>query len=134
MPNNSWDAALNDLFQADDGSESFAESVTLGKAFDVVAKVEIGRNLNEFTTADRLDVTIENISSSQPLVPRQTLNRTLTPTSAQRNETLRIDIPDGWTASVGDVLQVTASYHAVAGVHSDFSAKQGGLFVVVPKN
>jgi hypothetical protein len=118
------------VFPADDKTEDFAESVPKGAAFDVVAKVEIGRNLMQFADADLLYVTVGNLSKSSILATEK-LPRTIKPEDRKRNDTLRVDIKPGWVADVGDVLQVTASYRAEAGIHTDFSSAQSGLFVVV---
>jgi len=42
MTNNRWDAAIKQVYPADNGTSSFADTVRLGKAFDVIASVEIG--------------------------------------------------------------------------------------------
>lgn len=130
MPNNSWDAAINNLYPADDGTNNFAETVRAGKAFDVIAAIEIGRNLREFVGSDELTVTVTN-RSKMKVVKTATQSRPLVPQSAPLTEDLRVNIEDGWTADDGDVLEAVATYKAVAGVHTDYSSTKSQLFTVV---
>ncbi|GAA1896208.1 hypothetical protein [Asanoa iriomotensis] len=131
MPNNNWDAAIKQLYPADDGTKNFAEMVSLGKAFDVIASVEIGKNLREFVDGDRLTVTVIN-HSKMAVVTNRTVARTLVPQSAPLTEDLKVDIDPGWTADEGDVLEAVATYKAQAGIHTDFSSTTSHLFTVVP--
>ena len=131
MANNSWDAAIKQLYPADDGTKDFAETVKKGDAFDVVASIEIGRNLMQFVDGDTLYVTVSNLSRME-VVTRERKQRVIKPEDKTRTEDLTVDIKSGWTADVGDVLQVVATYTAEAGLHTDFSATTSELFVVVP--
>jgi len=42
----------------------------------------------------------------------------------------RVNIPAGWSANAGDVLQAVASYKVTAGVNNDFSTAVSQTFVV----
>jgi hypothetical protein len=130
MANNSWDAAIKQLYPADEGTMDFAETVKVGKAFDVIAAIEIGRNLREFVNGDLLTVTVTN-RSKMAVVRKKAQPRALTPQSAALAEDLRVQIEDGWTADEGDVLEAVATYKAVAGVHTDLSSTTSQLFTVV---
>ncbi|GIF72416.1 hypothetical protein [Asanoa siamensis] len=132
MANNSWDAAIKQLYPADNGTKDFAETVARGKPFDVVAAIEIGRNLREFVTSDLLTVTVTN-RTRMTVVAQVTAPRTLAPASAALAEDLRVDINGGWDAKAGegDVLEAVATYKTVAGVHTDYSSATSQLFTVV---
>jgi hypothetical protein len=127
----SQDANIKLLYAADDGTFFTADTVENGSAFDVIANVEIGRNLMEVVTKEELFVSVVNLSRSS-LLRRQTLSNGLQPQTNQqpRNQELRVSFAGGWSAEEGDVLQAVATYKVTSGARTDLSTAQSPVFVV----
>lgn len=124
----SLDANLKLVYAVDDGNFFTIDTVEIGEAFDVIANVEIGDTFMKFVDEHTVHVSIVNQSKSEQ-VASVTRNLTLAPSDAALNSEVRVDIPAGWTADVGDVLQVVASYIVRAGNVFDYSHAQGGSFI-----
>lgn len=130
-----WDASVKLLYAVDQGLFFTIDDVANDAAFDVIANVEIGENLNEVVDSHTVRVGIRNLTTSEtvaieedtaPLTPQDN-----TPFHAE----LRVGIPAGWSSTgsgtnVGDVLQAVASYVVVAGVNTDLSTAESNSFVV----
>jgi hypothetical protein len=125
-----WDASIKLLYATDAGTFFTIDDVSSGAAFDVIANVEIGENLNEHVNSFVLRVGIVNLTQSSSVFSVDQPG-TLTPAN---NQTFfaeeRVNIPAGWAAAVGDVLQAVASYKVTAGANTDFSTAQSNTFVV----
>jgi hypothetical protein len=126
---NDWDASIKLLYPTDENTFFTIDDVENGKAFDVVANVEIGRNLNEAVDSFDLSVSIVNLSQST-LVAKVRDSGPLNPADAPHLDERRVKIPAGWTADIGDVLQAVASYRVTAGVNFDISTAESVTFVV----
>ena len=130
MPGNQ-DANIKLLYVVDENSFFTADTVDVGAAFDVIANVEIGKDLMEVVTKENLFVSVVNLSQSTVL-QQQTLENVLTPVANPDplNQELRIKVSGGWTANEGDVLEAIATYKVTAGVYTDYSAARSGTVVV----
>ena len=130
MPGNQ-DANIKLLYVVDENSFFTADTVTNGAAFDVIANVEIGKDLMEVVTKENLFVSVVNLSQSTVL-QQQSLENVLTPVANPDplNQELRIKVGGGWTANEGDVLEAIATYKVTAGVYTDYSAARSGTVVV----
>ena len=130
MPGNQ-DANIKLLYVVDENSFFTADTVDVGAAFDVIANVEIGKDLMEVVSKENLFVSVVNLSQSTVL-QQQTLENVLTPVDNPDplNQELRIKVSGGWTANEGDVLEAIATYKVTAGVYTDYSAARSGTVVV----
>jgi len=130
MPGNQ-DANIKLLYVVDENSFFTADTVDVGAAFDVIANVEIGKDLMEVVSKENLFVSVVNLSQSTVL-QQQTLENVLTPVANPDplNQELRIKVSGGWTANEGDVLEAIATYKVTAGVYTDYSAARSGTVVV----
>jgi len=130
MPGNQ-DANIKLLYVVDENSFFTADTVDVGAAFDVIANVEIGKDLMEVVSKENLFVSVVNLSQSTVL-QQQTLENVLTPVANPDplNQELRIKVSGGWTANEGDVLEAIATYKVNAGVYTDYSAARSGTVVV----
>jgi hypothetical protein len=124
-----WDATLKLLYATDEGSFFAIDIVDNGKAFDVIANVEVGPRLMEVADRHDLFVSVRNVSRSAT-VATQTASEQLTPSSDPLLREIRVPIPAGWAANEGDVLEVVASYKLTAGLHTDYSIATSGQFMV----
>lgn len=127
-----WDASIKLLYPTDKNTFFTVDDIAKGDAFDVIANVEIGENLNENVDKFDLRVAIVNVTKSSS-VDVQVKSGALTPANnAAHLEEIRVPIPSGWNtkADVGDVLQAVASYKVTAGVNTDFSSAMSTTFVV----
>jgi hypothetical protein len=124
-----FDARIKLLYPADLGLLFTLDDVANGASFDVRADVEIGPDLNAVVDSFELRVGIVNLTTSASVA---TVNDSgaLTASAAPFLEQRAVNIPAGWTAAVGDVLQAVASYKVIAGVHTDFSTAESVTFVV----
>lgn len=113
-----WDASVNLLYFTEDGGTYTAQTLENGAPFDVVAEVEIGAQLNGFATADRLVVTVTNVTTG--VVTTKAEPRTLTPAGTVRRELVRVKFP-ALAAAEGDLLRASCSYRATAGINTDYS-------------
>lgn len=127
MPTGSWDASVKQLYFADAGTLYTADTITIGGPYDVIADVEIGAELNGFATADRLIVTITNLTTNT-IVASKTLNRVLTPAAGVRRELLRVDFAT-LAAGDGDLLLARATYKVTAGIHTDITHADSDLAI-----
>lgn len=129
MPNNQ-DANIKLLYPVDAGSFFTADTVENGKQFDVIANVEIGKDLREIATQEKLFVSVVNLSTSELLLQGSDTN-VLTPSAAgPLNQELRIQFAKPWNAADGDVLEAIATYKVTAGVYTDYSTSRTATFVV----
>ena len=130
MPGNQ-DANIKLLYVVDENSFFTADTVAVGAAFDVIANVEIGKDLMEVVSKENLFVSVVNLSQSTVL-QQQSLENVLTPVANPDplNQELRIKVGGGWTANEGDVLEAIATYKVTAGVYTDYSAARSGTVVV----
>jgi hypothetical protein len=124
-----WDASIKLLYATDVGTFFTIDDVSNGTTFDVIANVEIGEDLNQNVDSFVLRVAIVNLTQSSSVF---TVDQpgTLSPASNPFFAEERVNIPAGWTAAVGDVLQAVASYKVTAGANTDFSTAQSNTFVV----
>jgi hypothetical protein len=127
MPSD-WDASIKLLYPTDEGTFFTIDDVANGAAFDVIANVEIGKNLNENVDNFDLSVGVVNLTQSAS-IKTEVQSGTLSPSELPFLAELRVPI-SGWSASVGDVLQAVASFKVTAGVNVDFSSAQSVTFVV----
>ena len=130
MPGNQ-DANIKLLYVVDENSFFTADTVDVGAAFDVIANVEIGKDLMEVVSKENLFVSVVNLSQSTVL-QQQTLENVLTPVANPDplNQELRVKVSGGWTANEGDVIEAIATYKVTAGVYTDYSAARSGTVVV----
>ena len=130
MPGNQ-DANIKLLYVVDENSFFTADTVDVGAAFDVIANVEIGKDLMEVVSKENLFVSVVNLSQSTVL-QQQTLENVLTPVDNPDplNQELRIKVGGGWAANEGDVIEAIATYKVTAGVYTDYSAARSSTVVV----
>ncbi|MCU7725954.1 hypothetical protein ODJ79_19685 [Actinoplanes sp. KI2] len=130
MPGNQ-DANIKLLYVVDENSFFTADTVDNGAAFDVIANVEIGKDLMEVVSKENLFVSVVNLSQSTVL-QQQSLENVLTPVANPDplNQELRIKVSGGWTANEGDVIEAVATYKVTAGVYTDYSSARSGTVVV----
>lgn len=130
MPGNQ-DANIKLLYVVDENSFFTADTVAGGAAFDIIANVEIGKDLMEVVTKETLFVSVVNLSQSTVL-QQQTLENVLTPVANPDplNQELRVKVSSGWSANEGDVIEAIATYKVTAGVYTDYSAARSGTVVV----
>ncbi|MFD5858597.1 hypothetical protein [Streptomyces chartreusis] len=113
-----WDASVNVLYITEDGGGFKAQKLRIATAFDVVAEIEIGAQLNGFATSHRLVVTVTNLTTG--VVTTRVSDQTLTPAGTIRREPIRVDFPP-LVANEGDLLRATCSYRVTAGINTDYS-------------
>lgn len=128
MPN-PWDAVISLLCAVGEGTFVTLDDVPNGVAFDVIANVEIGENLNRAVDTFDLRVGIRNVTQSTTLTIVDDSGQ-LTPDKTPFSERRRVTIAGGWNATTGDVLQAVASYRVTAGVDADVSVAESHPFVV----
>ncbi|MDT3443828.1 hypothetical protein [Pseudofrankia sp. BMG5.37] len=124
-----WDATIKLLHPVDLGTDFEADTVSVGGAFDVIADVEVGEELMGFAGSYDLWVKVRNLSTSTMLAADY-VNVLLTPIHAPWRDRLHRNIPGGWIATEGDVLEVLASFKMNAGVHHDYSSAISQHFIV----
>jgi len=129
---NNHDANIKLLYPVDKNLFFTVDDIGLGKEFDCILNVEMGEDVHEVLTGDRVRVGIVNLTQSKAVGPVQDIPRALPPGTGPRLEEIRVEIPGGWEAdaAVGDVLQAVASYKVEFGVNVDFSTAQSVTFVV----
>ncbi|MFB7245532.1 hypothetical protein CW362_09240 [Streptomyces populi] len=127
-----WDASLKQLCFADDQTLFTADTLTIGKEYDIIADVEIGASLNSFATVDRLVVTVTNLTTNQ-VVQTLTVPTALQPSATVRREQRVIDFAalDATRVSDGDVLRATGSYRVTAGVNTDHDTSRSDTTIAV---
>jgi hypothetical protein len=127
MPSD-FDASIKLLYPVDVGAFFTIDDVANGADFEVVANVEIGKDLNQNVDSFDLRVGIVNLTQSSSVTIVDD-SGTLTPSEDPFLEERKVLI-SGWSAQVGDVLQAVASYKVTAGVNTDFSTALSPTFVV----
>jgi hypothetical protein len=130
-----WDASIKLLYAVDQGSFFTLDDLAVDAAFDVIANVEIGENLNEVVDSFTLRVGIRNLTTSETVSIQELTDQLQPQNNTPRREERRVQIPAGWAATgsgsnVGDVLQAVASYKVVAGINTDFSTAESDTFVL----
>jgi len=129
MPSD-FDANVKLLDAVDSGTFFTIDDVSNGAAFDVIANVEIGRDLNQNVDSFDLRVGIVNLTQSKSVTIVDD-SGALVPVATPFFDQRRVTIPAGWgNAAVGDVLQARASYKVTAGANFDFSSAVSNTFVV----
>lgn len=125
---NNWDAVINNLVAVDSATNNTADVVQAGKAFDIVADVEAGANINGFAKGDQLFVSVRNLSQSKTVF-QASPSRPLNSIEQPLNDKLRVNVPVGWTGSPGDLMEVVATYRFDAGAYTDYSGTQSRQFI-----
>lgn len=128
MPSD-FDASIKLLYPVDVKTFFTIDDVANGASFDVIANVEIGRDLNQNVDRYELRIGVVNVTQSQSVAIVNSSGG-LTPSDQPFLFEHRVNIPAGWSAQVGDVLQAVASYRVVAGANVDFSTASSLTFVV----
>jgi hypothetical protein len=123
------DANIKLLYPVDVGTFFTIDDVPNGASFDVIANVEIGQDLNQSVDNFNLRIGVVNLTQPQSVASLNDAGA-LTPAAAPFLAERRVNVPAGWNAQVGDVLQVVASYKVTAGVNVDFSTATSTTFVV----
>ena len=125
------DANIKLLYATDENSFFTADTVANGAAFDVVANVEIGRDLRRVVTKEDLFVAVVNRSRATAF-PQLVLSNIFVPADEQDplNQELRVKVNPGWSAAEGDVLQIIATYKVTAGVFTDYSTATSADVIV----
>jgi hypothetical protein len=125
------DANIKLLYATGENSFCTADTVANGAAFDVVANVEIGRDLRRVVTKEDLFVSIVNRSQAVAFPPVVQSN-TLVPGDDRDAlcQELRVKVDPGWPAAEGDVLQIIATYKVTAGVFTDYSTATSADVIV----
>ena len=124
-----WDASIKLLYATDLNTFFTIDDVPRGDSFDVIANVEIGQDLNQSVDNFDLRVGIVNLTQSNSVAVVNDAGA-LAPAATPFLDERRVNIPAGWSANAGDVLQAVASYKVTAGVNTDFSTAVSQTFVV----
>jgi hypothetical protein len=125
-----WDASIKLLYPVDQGGFTTIDDIDNGTAFDAIANVEIGENLNEHVDDFVLRVAVVNLTTSQTIQIEE-LKGALTPaddTTFLAEERVSLNAPN---QTPGDVLKLVASYRVNAGSNSDTSTAESVTFAVV---
>ena len=125
-----WDASIKLLYPVDQGTFSTLDDIDNGTAFDAIANVEIGENLNENVDDFVLRVAVVNVTQSTTIQIEE-LKSALIPannTTFTAEERVSLNAPN---QSPGDVLKLVASYRVNAGSNSDTSSAESVTFTVV---
>jgi hypothetical protein len=127
-----WDATLKLVYAVDDNQFFAVDTVEAGKAFDVIANLEIGKELMGVATSYDLFVSVRNLSkSTTPPQLSKKQSVALTPSPNALNQEQRINFAAGWTgATEGDVLEVIAALKVTAGIHTDYSLASSEPFMI----
>jgi hypothetical protein len=125
-----WDAEIKLLYPVDRGTFFTVDSIESKTAFDAIANVEIGEDLNENVDRHDVWVSVRNLSKSAIVATGQGGGPLTPQNNLQRREEVRVEIPDGWIADVGDVLELVAGYKVTAGANTAFSSRRSETFIV----
>ncbi|MFI6744379.1 hypothetical protein ACIBI9_66985 [Nonomuraea sp. NPDC050451] len=125
-----WDAEIKLLYPVDAGTFFTVDGIRSTTAFDAIANVEIGENLNENVDQHDVWVAVRNLSKSTTIATGHGGGVLKPENNTPRREEIRIQIASGWTADVGDLLELVASYKVTAGVNTTFSSRTSEKFVV----
>jgi hypothetical protein len=125
---NAWDASIKLVYAADKGTTFTIDVLEPGDAFDVVADVEIGEDLNEFVSQHTLRASVVNLTTAAQVAFKEVTLPLVPENNKQRRE--QIVAPIGAIAGLnsGDVLQVVASYKVIAGVNVRLSSATSDTF------
>jgi hypothetical protein len=123
------DASIKLLYPVDLNQFFTIDDVASGDSFDVIANVEIGQDLNQSVDNFDLRVGIVNLTQSNSVAVVNDAGASA-PAATPFLDERRVNIPAGWSANAGDVLQAVASYKVTAGVNTDFSTAVSQTFVV----
>ena len=124
-----WDASIKLLYPVDQGLLTTIDDIDNNTPFDALADVEVGENLNEHVDDFVLRVAVLNLTQSTTIAVEE-LQRALTPaddTTFTAQERVSLNAPN---QTVGDILQLVASYRVNAGSNSDFSNAESVTFTV----
>ena len=124
-----WDASIKLLYPVDQNLLTTIDDIDNNTPFDALADVEVGENLNEHVDDFVLRVAVLNLTQSTTIEVKE-LQRALTPaddTTFTAQERVSLNAPG---QTVGDVLQLVASYRVNAGSNSDFSNAESVTFTV----
>jgi hypothetical protein len=125
-----WDASIKLLYPVDQNGFTTIDDLANGSAFDAIANVEIGEDLNENVDDFVLRVGVLNLTTSQTIQIKEKKGK-LTPqddTTFLAEERVNLNPP---SQSPGDVLKLVASYRVNAGSNSDTSSAESVTFTVV---
>lgn len=125
---NNWDASIKLLYPADAGAFFTVDTIKAGEPFVAIANVEIGEDLNKVVTRFDLRIGVVNLTQATSVTVVSD-GGVLTPDSIPVLAELRVPV-DTWTADVGDVLKLVASYKVTAGIHTDSSSAESVTFIV----
>ena len=124
-----WDASIKLLYPVDQGQLTTIDDIANNTPFDAIADVEVGENLNEHVDDFVLRVAVLNLTQSTTIQVKE-LQRALTPaddTTFTAQERVSLNAPN---QTVGDILQLVASYRVNAGSNADFSNADSVTFTV----
>jgi len=125
-----WDANLKLVYAVDQGAFFAIDTVGVGKAFDVIANLEIGDDLMAVASKYDVYVAVRNLSQSTTVLSKHD-TVILTPAHTDFNQEHRVSFPTSWTGgNDGDVLEVVAGFKVTAGVHTDYSLSTSNPFMV----
>jgi hypothetical protein len=125
-----WDASIKLLYPVDQNGFTTIDDLTNGSAFDAIANVEIGEDLNENVDDFVLRVGVLNLTTSQTIQIKEKKGK-LTPaddTTFLAEERVSLNPP---AQTPGDVIKLVASYRVNAGSNSDTSSAESVTFTVV---
>jgi hypothetical protein len=128
---NPEDAVIKLLYAVDDGTFFTADTVVNGAAFDLIANLEIGEDLNEVVDQLDLFVGVTNLTRSSLVVTKQQTEKLVPADDQTLLREVRVDIDPGWSAQEGDVLQAVATMKITAGIKTDYSYATSNAFIVV---
>lgn len=128
---NDYIATIKLLYPVAAGASYTLQDIVAGKEFDVIADVEIGRDLNDVVDRFDLRLGVVNLTTAGSVAVVD-CGAVLKPADAPLIEQRRVSVPGGWTAArSGDVLQVVASYKVTAGSNVETSTAQSSTFCVI---
>jgi hypothetical protein len=125
------DAVIKLLYAVDDGTFFTADTVESGAAFDLIANIEIGEDLNQVVDQLDLFVGVTNLTRSTSVTGKQQTEKLLPADDQTVNREVRVDIDPGWSAQEGDVLHAVATLKITAGAKTDYSYAMSNDFIVV---
>jgi hypothetical protein len=120
MASNHYDSSIKLLYITDNDTFYAADSLPVGQPFDVIANVEIGQELMHNVEDEKVYVSIVNLSKAKVLTATE-LAKHLEKSEKAYNDELRVNVPAGWEADDGDVLEAVASYRVSTGLFTDYS-------------
>ncbi|REE95044.1 hypothetical protein [Thermomonospora umbrina] len=126
----SYDARLNLLAVVDKGTSFTAHTLEIGRDFDVIADIEVGKALNALISRIEIFASLGSITQGVQIQAQVHDDKSPTPADAPRRD--RITVPFTGLAGVseGDILQASATLKVITGIWTDYSA-QTSEFVIV---